>query len=83
MDGLPMKNGQPCTFRVVHVGGTMRKVETAAIRRHKALMLAVEKQMAGKESDVLDTLFGASDSAQRMHDIVLDADDDDGLAGGD
>ncbi|TLD31254.1 hypothetical protein PspLS_02802 [Pyricularia sp. CBS 133598] len=81
MDDLPIKNGQACTFRVVHVGGTMRKVETAAIRRHKALKLAVEKQIAGKESDVLDMLFGSSDSAQRMQGVVLDPEDDDGSGG--
>ncbi|KAL8296998.1 hypothetical protein RB601_003477 [Gaeumannomyces tritici] len=77
MDRVPIKNGLPCTFRVIHVGGTMRKVEIAAIRRHKALVLAVEKQMAGSESDVLETLFGGKSAEDRMRGVLLGAQEDD------
>lgn len=55
----------------------MRKVEVAAIRRHKALLLAVEKQMAGSESGVLDTLFGGNSAEDQMRGVLLGAQEDD------
>ncbi|KAI1081648.1 ribonuclease P/MRP protein subunit [Whalleya microplaca] len=42
MNCVPIKNGKPCTFRVVHVSGTMRKAEEEAIRRARDLIFAVE-----------------------------------------
>ncbi|KAJ9161893.1 Ribonuclease P/MRP protein subunit POP5 [Coniochaeta hoffmannii] len=63
MDELPARNGKPCTFRVVRVSGTIRKIEEEAVRRAKQIMLAAEEEMAGKKSasdDALGALFGKS-----------------------
>ena len=60
MDQVPVKDGKPCIFRVVHVSGTIRKVEEEAIRRAKALILAAKDEMAGKSSGAFDTLFAAA-----------------------
>lgn len=40
MDHIPVKDGRPCTFRVVRVSGTIRKAEEEAIRQARALILA-------------------------------------------
>ncbi|KAH8912247.1 hypothetical protein BR93DRAFT_963436 [Coniochaeta sp. PMI_546] len=45
MNELPAKNGKPCTFRVVRVSGTIRKIEEDAIRRAKQIMLAAKEEM--------------------------------------
>jgi ribonuclease P/MRP protein subunit POP5 len=60
MDQIPAKNGKPCTFRVVRVSGTIRKIEEDAVRRAKQMMLAAEEEMAGKKpaGDALGALFG-------------------------
>ncbi|KAI2607109.1 ribonuclease P/MRP protein subunit [Hypoxylon fragiforme] len=44
MSTVPVKNGKPCIFRVVHVSGTMRKVEEEAIRRARNLIFAAENE---------------------------------------
>ncbi|OTB06519.1 hypothetical protein M426DRAFT_29458, partial [Hypoxylon sp. CI-4A] len=38
MNFIPVRGGKPCVFRVVHVSGTMRKVEEEAIRRARSLI---------------------------------------------
>jgi ribonuclease P/MRP protein subunit POP5 len=58
MNRIPIKDGKPCTFRVVRVSGTIRKVEEEAIRRAKLLMLAAREQMAGQSTNALNILFG-------------------------
>jgi ribonuclease P/MRP protein subunit POP5 len=50
MNRIPTKDGRPCVFRVVHVSGTIRKVEKESIRRTRLLMLAAKEQAAGSES---------------------------------
>ncbi|OAQ99888.1 hypothetical protein LLEC1_02369 [Akanthomyces lecanii] len=42
MDHVPVKDGRPCTFRVVRVSGTIRKAEEEAIRQARALILAAK-----------------------------------------
>ncbi|KAJ9149056.1 hypothetical protein NKR23_g4576 [Pleurostoma richardsiae] len=61
MDHVPVKNGKPCTFRVVRVSGTIRKVEEEAIRRAKQLILVAKDQAAGRGSGALSSLFGSKD----------------------
>lgn len=87
MKHVPTKQGVglPCIFRVVRVSGTIKKVEEEAIRRAKQLILAAKDEMAGKETNALSTLFGASDSA---NDVAMigrseDSDHDSGDSEGD
>ncbi|ORY64991.1 ribonuclease P/MRP protein subunit, partial [Pseudomassariella vexata] len=54
MDRVPVKDGKPCTFRVVHVSGTIRKAEEEAIRRARDMMLAVKDQKAVKGNPALE-----------------------------
>lgn len=42
MDHVPVKDGRPCTFRVVRVSGTIRKAEEEAIRQARTLILAAK-----------------------------------------
>ncbi|KAI0478471.1 ribonuclease P/MRP protein subunit [Xylariaceae sp. FL0804] len=42
MNSVPVRNGKPCVFRVVHVSGTMRKTEEEAIRRARNLIFAAQ-----------------------------------------
>ncbi|KAI5921550.1 ribonuclease P/MRP protein subunit [Camillea tinctor] len=42
INSIPVKNGKPCIFRVVHVSGTMRKAEEEAIRRARDLIFAAQ-----------------------------------------
>ncbi|KUI54817.1 hypothetical protein VP1G_02187 [Cytospora mali] len=76
MNCVPTKfgSGDPCIFRVVRVSGTIKKVEEEAIRRAKQLILAAKDEMAGKESDALNSLFGAKNSVNEV--TMVDVDDD-------
>ncbi|KAI0132670.1 Rpp14/Pop5 family-domain-containing protein [Xylariales sp. AK1849] len=65
MDHVPAKNGKPCTFRVVHVSGTIRRVEEEAIRRARDLMLAVKDQAGAKDNGALATLLGETKRARQ------------------
>jgi ribonuclease P/MRP protein subunit POP5 len=77
MDCLPVKNGAPCVFRVIHVSGTIRKVEEEAIRRARLLIMQAEQGKAAAPSgDALKSLF-ASDA---LDDAV--SYEDDGIAQG-
>lgn len=82
MKHVPTKQGSglPCIFRVVRVSGTIKKVEEEAIRRAKQLILAAKDEMAGKEANALNTLFGANDPANdvAMIDRGEDSDPDSG-----
>ncbi|POS80703.1 Rpp14 family protein [Diaporthe helianthi] len=86
MNQVPTKQGAglPCIFQVVRVSGTIKKVEEEAIRRAKQLILAAKDEMAGKESDALNTLFGADAPASdvAMIDRVDDSDADSGESEG-
>ncbi|KAK7749041.1 RNA-binding protein pop5 [Cytospora paraplurivora] len=76
MDHVPTKygSGDPCVFRVVRVSGTIKKVEEEAIRRAKQLILAAKDEMAGKESNTLNSLFGTKSSVNEV--TMVDVDDD-------
>lgn len=74
MTRVPVKDGLPCLFRVVHVSGTIRKVEEEAVRRARLMVLAAEEHLAGRESTVLKDLFSESNNL-----LPAGADDDDGL----
>ena len=58
MDHVPVRDGKPCTFRVVHVSGTIRKVEEAAIQHARNLMFSVKDQAGEKDKATLDAMFG-------------------------
>ncbi|KAH9891479.1 Rpp14 family protein [Xylariomycetidae sp. FL2044] len=58
MDSVPVRNGNPCTFRVVHVSGTMRKTEEEAIRRSRKLIFAAQNGQVPKTDDPLGNIFG-------------------------
>ena len=64
MNRVPVRNGKACTFRVVHVSGTIRKVEEEAVRRARDLCFAVRADAhlaAGKKlEDPLGNLFAAT-----------------------
>ncbi|KAI3402222.1 hypothetical protein diail_151 [Diaporthe ilicicola] len=76
MKHVPTKQGPglPCIFQVVRVSGTIKKVEEEAIRRAKQLILAAKNEMAGKETNALNSLFGAKDSATDV--AMVDGDDE-------
>ncbi|KAI1208382.1 Rpp14 family protein [Annulohypoxylon truncatum] len=61
MNSIPIKNGKPCVFRVVHVSGTMRKVEEEAIRRARDLIFAAQNDHKEKTDDPLSNLFRKSE----------------------
>lgn len=76
MTCVPTKygSGDACVFRVVRVSGTIKKVEEEAIRRAKQLILTAKDEMAGKESDALQSLFGGKNTANEV--TMVDVDDD-------
>ncbi|KAF7536743.1 hypothetical protein G7054_g4268 [Neopestalotiopsis clavispora] len=57
MDHMPVRDGMLCTFRVVHVSGTIRKVEEEAVRRARNMMLAVKDQAGAKGNSALDAIM--------------------------
>ncbi|KAI1759659.1 Rpp14 family protein [Hypoxylon sp. FL1150] len=65
MNSIPIRNGDPCIFRVVHVSGTMRKAEEEAIRRARDLIFAAENDGKEKVSDPLGNIFGKSERPRR------------------
>jgi ribonuclease P/MRP protein subunit POP5 len=66
MNSVPAKNGRPCVFRVVHVSGTMRKVEEEAIRRARKLIFEAKGGQAGKtSSESLSNIFSTSGRPKR------------------
>ncbi|KAI1877117.1 uncharacterized protein JN550_001189 [Neoarthrinium moseri] len=58
MDHIPTRDGKLCTYRVVHVSGTIRRVEEEAIRRARDLMLAVKDQAGAKDNAALAAIMG-------------------------
>ncbi|KAH6659874.1 Rpp14/Pop5 family-domain-containing protein [Truncatella angustata] len=57
MDHVPVRDGKLCTFRVVHVSGTIRKIEEEAIRRARDLMLAVKEEAGAKDNSALAAIM--------------------------
>ncbi|KAI2466242.1 Rpp14 family protein [Annulohypoxylon bovei var. microspora] len=64
MNSIPIKNGKPCIFRVVHVSGTMRKVEEEAIRRARDLIFAAQTDHKEKTNNSLSNIFGKPERSQ-------------------
>lgn len=83
MKHVPTKQGPglPCIFQVVRVSGTIKKVEEEAIRRAKQLILAAKDEMAGKETNTLNSLFGAKDSTNDV--AMVDRHEESDLDAGD
>lgn len=71
MDCVPVRNGKPCTFRVVHVSGTIRKVEEEAIRRARNLCFAVRDENSGKVEDPLGNLFSNTTTKRPTRDMTM------------
>jgi len=66
MNSVPAKNGRPCVFRVVHVSGTMRKVEEEAIRRARKLIFEAKGGQASKRSsESLSNIFSTTSRSKR------------------
>jgi ribonuclease P/MRP protein subunit POP5 len=65
MNSVPVRNGKPCVFRVVHVSGTIRKVEEEAVRRARNLIFEAKGGQAAKASDPLSHVFGTTDRPKR------------------
>ena len=72
MNEIPAKNGKPCTFRVVRVSGTIRKIEEDAVRRAKQMMLVAKGDTTGEksETDALGALFGKSSTSRGEFDLM-------------
>ena len=75
MNHVPVKNGRACTFRVVRVSGTIRKVEEEAIRRAKQMVLIAREHMGGKDTNALGALFGSSGDSLNAATMVDEQDD--------
>ncbi|RYC58666.1 hypothetical protein CHU98_g7540 [Xylaria longipes] len=65
MSSVPVKNGKPCVFRVVHVSGTIRKAEEEAIRRARNLIFEAKGGQSAKASDPLSNIFSTSNRPRR------------------
>ncbi|KAI1430697.1 Rpp14 family protein [Xylaria sp. CBS 124048] len=65
MNSVPIKNGKPCVFRVVHVSGTIRKAEEEAVRRTRSLIFEAKEGQCLKVSDPLSSIFSTSDLPRR------------------
>ncbi|KAJ8131545.1 hypothetical protein O1611_g2084 [Lasiodiplodia mahajangana] len=65
MNSVPVRNGKPCVFRVVHVSGTIRKAEEEAIRRARKLIFEAKGGQPTKASDPLSNIFSTSSRPKR------------------
>jgi len=72
MDRVPVKNGEPCTFRVVRVSGTIRKVEEEAVRRARQLILAAKDAAAAQHKPtILAARFDAAELSKPADSTAL------------
>ncbi|KAL7627713.1 RNA-binding protein pop5 [Parahypoxylon ruwenzoriense] len=79
MNSVPVRNGESCIFRVVHVSGTMRKAEEETIRRARNLIFSAENDQKAKTDDPLSNIFGKTIQPERevvMADMPGIGDDD-------
>ncbi|GAW25503.1 putative rpp14 family protein [Rosellinia necatrix] len=77
MGSVPVKNGRPCVFRVVHVSGTIRKAEEEAIRRARKLIFEAKGGQAATVSNPLGNIFSASNRPRQKgspQDVDSDSD---------
>lgn len=79
MDHIPVRNGKLCTFRVVHVSGTIRKVEEEAIRRARDMMLAIKDQAGAKDNSALAAIMSKGKRTRQTTTTksAIDIEDDD------
>ncbi|KAK9771228.1 hypothetical protein AB5N19_10944 [Seiridium cardinale] len=80
MDHVPVRNGKLCTFRVVHVSGTMRKLEEEAIRRTRNMMLAIKDQAAARGNSALAAIMNEGKRTRQAvpTESSIDIEDDSG-----
>ncbi|KAK6085594.1 Rpp14/Pop5 family protein [Seiridium cupressi] len=80
MDHVPVRNGKLCTFRVVHVSGTMRKLEEEAIRRARNMMLAIKDQAAARGNSALAAIMNEGKRTRQAAptESSIDVEDDSG-----
>ncbi|KAK9422839.1 hypothetical protein SUNI508_00702 [Seiridium unicorne] len=80
MDHVPVRNGKLCTFRVVHVSGTMRKLEEEAIRRARNMMLAIKNQAAARGNSALAAIMNEGKRTRQAAptESSIDVEDDSG-----
>lgn len=71
MDRVPVRNGTPCTFRVVRVSGTIRKSEAEAVRQAKQLILAAKDAAASQDGGILKQLVTRPDPAKDLEDVTM------------
>jgi ribonuclease P/MRP protein subunit POP5 len=89
MNAVPIKNGKSCVFRVVRVGGTIRKAEEEAIHRARQLILKARRETGEQSDSTLDSIFGKGDDheASRKDTLMVDRkdseDEDEELSDGD
>lgn len=80
MDRVPVKDGRPCTFKVVRVSGTIRKAEEEAIRQARTLILAAKSNRL--TGGFFTTMPNQEDNSM-LENVVdpideMDTDEDDG-----
>ncbi|KAH7031241.1 Rpp14 family protein [Microdochium trichocladiopsis] len=73
MNAVPVRDGKPCVFRVTHVSGTIRRAEEEAIRRARALCIAVQEGHDRKLQDPLGNIFGQAGRPMRRAKQVVSA----------
>lgn len=80
MDHVPVRDGKLCTFRVVHVSGTIRKVEEEAIKRARDIMLAVKDQAGAKDNSALAAIMNEGKRTRQvgLTKSIIDVEDDSG-----
>ncbi|KND87878.1 Ribonuclease P/MRP protein subunit POP5 [Tolypocladium ophioglossoides CBS 100239] len=81
MDHVPVKDGQPCIFRVVRVSGTMRKASEEAIRQSRRIILAAKQEISSVVSQTDATQHNLRD--QLMLEYVTGGDSSDDAMGED
>ncbi|KAH6607841.1 hypothetical protein Trco_004154 [Trichoderma cornu-damae] len=80
MGRVPVKDGRPCIFRVVRVGGTIRKVEQMAVERARKLILAAKAEASARSQSPLSVdILGTKDDA--LLDVMDDAASDEDMRG--
>ena len=77
MRRLPIKGGKPCVFSVVHVSGTIRKVEEEAVRRAKQHILTAKATSANLQERGWRGFTAGSKQDDADVDMLMDAQDTD------
>lgn len=78
MNSIPIKNGKPCVYRVVHVSGTIRQAEEEAIRRARNLIFEAKGGQPTKAPDSLSNIFSTSSRPKPRAPIRDTSEDEEG-----